>query len=211
MRRLRNDLLHSALAVIALTLVLGLAYPLIVTGISQIAFPGRADGSKIEVNGKVVGSSLLSQPFTMPNPHGKRPSHVPNPRYFQPRPSQDSYDAAASFFSNRGPNQRDARNFFRHRLARYLALERPYDPGLTAADVPVDAVTTSGSGVDPEISVANARIQAHRVADVRRLPLAEVSRLIDEHTDNRDFGVLGETGVNVVELNLALEGLGGGR
>jgi potassium-transporting ATPase KdpC subunit len=211
MRKLRNDLLHSALAVIALTVILGLVYPLVLTGISQLAFSGKANGSKIEVNGKVVGSSLLSQPFTIPNPNGKRPSHVPNPRYFQPRPSQDSYDAAATFFSNRGPNQRDAKTFYRHHLARYLALERRYDPGLSAADVPVDAVTTSASGVDPEISVANARIQAHRVAAVRHLPLSEVNRLVDDNTDHRDLGILGEAGVNVLELNLALDRLGGRR
>ena len=130
----------------------------------------------------------------------------PDPRYFQPRPSQSGYSASATYFSNRGPNQASARSFFGGQLAAYLALEKPYDPGLSAAQVPVDAVTTSGSGVDPHISQANARIQAHRVAAVRRIPLARISQLVDDHTAGRALGVLGEPGVNVTTLNLALDG-----
>jgi potassium-transporting ATPase KdpC subunit len=132
----------------------------------------------------------------------------PDPRYFQPRPSATGYSPSATFFSNRGPNQVEARNFYRAQLATYLKRERPYDQGLTAAAVPVDAVTTSASGVDPHISPANAAIQAHRVAAVRRMPLATVDQLIDAHTDDRSLGVLGEAGVNVLELNLALDRAG---
>jgi K+-transporting ATPase ATPase C chain len=197
MRKFVGELSTAALAIIALTLVLGLAYPLVVTGIAQVAFHGKANGEQVKVNGKVVGSNLIAEPFLI----GKKP----NPRYFQPRPSQDSYDPAATFFSNRGPNQASARSFYRDQLAAYLRLERPYDPGLTAKAVPIDAVTTSASGVDPHISKANALIQAHRVAAVRHVSLATVDHLLSDHTDGRFLGVLGEPGVNVLQLNLALD------
>jgi K+-transporting ATPase ATPase C chain len=197
MPKLLRELSTAATAILALTVILGLAYPLVITGIAQVAFPGRANGEQVKVNGKVVGSNLIGQPFLK----GKKP----DPRYFQPRPSQDSYNPAATFFSNRGPNQASARFFYRDRLAAYVAFERPYDPGLTTAQVPVDAVTTSGSGVDPHISRANARIQAHRIAAVRHLSLADVDRLISKHTEGRFLGVLGEPGVNVLQLNLALD------
>jgi K+-transporting ATPase ATPase C chain len=196
--KLTKELTTAGLAIVVLTLILGLAYPLVMTGISQVAFPGKADGSQVEVDGKVVGSRLIAKPFTLRN--GK-----PDPRYFQSRPSQSGYSATATFFSNRGPNSAVARFFYRDALRSYLGLERTYDPGLTAAKVPVDAVTTSASGVDPHISKANARIQAHRIAAVRRLPLARVDALIAGNTDGRFLGVIGEPGVNVLELNLALD------
>ena len=189
---MKTDLTRSLLAVVVLTVLLGLAYPLAVTGISQVAFPGRADGSLIRRDGRVVGSSLQAQAF-------------PGPQWFHARPSQTGYSGSATAFSNRGPNQRSAVAFYRRQLRAYLAAERPYAPGLTAANVPVDAVTTSASGVDPHISPANARIQANRVARVRGLPLARVLRLVDQHTDGRFLGVLGEPGVNVTQLNLALD------
>jgi K+-transporting ATPase ATPase C chain len=128
-----------------------------------------------------------------------------DPAYFRPRPSATGYSATDTFFSNRGPNAASARRFYRDALAAYLALEGPYDRGLTKAGVPVDAVTTSASGVDPHISVADAAIQARRVAAVRRLPLARVRRLVAHDTDGRFLGVIGEPGVNVPELNLALD------
>jgi K+-transporting ATPase ATPase C chain len=194
---MKRDLISSALAIVFLTLILGLAYPFVITGISQVVWPNKSNGSQIEVDGKVVGSKLLSQPFLK----GDRP----DPKYFQPRPSQDSYNPAGTFFSNRGPNQKSAKAFYAEQLKAYLALERPYDSSLTASGVPVDAVTTSASGVDPHISQANARIQAHRIAAVRHLSPSEVSRLVDENTDGRFLGVLGEPGVNVTTLNLALD------
>jgi K+-transporting ATPase ATPase C chain len=206
----KRDLISSALAIVVLTVLLGVAYPLVVTGVAQVVWPGKADGSQIERDGKVVGSRLLGQPFVIDTGRKDKdgnPITRPDSRYFQPRPSQDGYDPAATFFSNRGPNQASAKYFYRDQLAAYLALEKPYDRGLAAAEVPVDAVTTSASGVDPDISQANARIQAHRVAAVRHLSLAGVSKLIDEHTDGRFLGVLGEPGVNVTTLNLALDGL----
>ena len=129
----------------------------------------------------------------------------PHPRYFQSRPSVTGYNPAGTYFDNLGPNQKDLRDLFRKNIAAYLKRERPYDSGLTASNVPVDAVTTSASGVDPHISEANARIQARRVAEVRRLPASRVSELIDENTNGRQLGFLGEPGVNVLELNLALD------
>jgi K+-transporting ATPase ATPase C chain len=190
---MRRDLVSSAIAVVVLTVVLGIAYPLLTTGISQVVFPGRANGSQIKLHGKVVGSRLLAQDF-------KRAT-----KYFQPRPSATGWSASATFFANRGPNQKSTRDFHRKQLTAYLALERPLDPGLTAAQVPIDAVTDSASGVDPHISPANARIQEHRVAAVRGLPLARVQVLVSRYTDGRFLGLFGEPGVNVTELNLALD------
>jgi K+-transporting ATPase ATPase C chain len=196
--KLTKEITTAALAIVVLTLVLGLAYPLVMTGISQVAFPSKADGSQVKVDGKVAGSRLIAKAFTLKG--GK-----PDPKYFQPRPSQSDYSATGTFFSNRGPNSASARVFYRKQVDAYLALERRYDPGLTAANVPVDAVTTSASGVDPHISKANAAIQAHRIAAVRNLPLARVNALIKGNTDGRFLGVVGEPGVNVLELNLALD------
>jgi K+-transporting ATPase ATPase C chain len=211
---MKKNLITSALAVIVFTVLLGLAYPLAITGISQVAFPNRADGSPITVNGKVVGSKLLAQAYQLPvlDANGKpkkdakgNPVTAPDPKYFQPRPSQTGYNASGTYFSNRGPNQAAAKFFYRDQLKAYLALESPYTPGLKNADVPADAVTTSASGVDPQISEANAQIQAHRIAAVRKLALARVQSLIAANTDGRSLGLLGEPGVNVTELNLALD------
>ncbi len=206
--KLTRELTTAALAIVVLTVILGVAYPLVMTGISQVAFPNKADGSQITVDGKVVGSKLIAKAFVLDT--GKKdsdgnPITKPDPKYFQPRPSQTDYNATASGFSNRGPNSAVGRFFFRDALASYLALERPYDRGLTAAQVPVDAVTTSASGVDPHISKANALIQARRIAAVRKLAPARVEQLIADHTDGRFLGVVGEPGVNVLELNLALD------
>jgi K+-transporting ATPase ATPase C chain len=206
--KLVKELSTAVIAILVFTVLLGVAYPLIMTGISQVAFPSKADGSQIKVGGKVVGSRLIGQAFVIDT--GKKDSDGnaitrPDPKYFQPRPSATGYSGSATFFSNRGPNSAVGRFFFRDQLAAYMALEGRFDPGLTKAKVPVDAVTTSASGVDPHISQANARIQAHRIASVRRLPLKRVDQLIDDNTDGRFLGVLGEPGVNVLELNLALD------
>ncbi len=190
---MRRMVVTSILAVIAFTLVFGLAYPLAMTGISQVVFPGRADGSKVTVNGQLVGSSLIGQDF------------AGDPRYFQSRPSETGYSANVTYFSNSGPNSVEEREAVREALASYVKLNRPYDKSLTREDVPVDAITMSGSGVDPEISEANALIQAHRIAAVRNLPLSKVEELISDHTNGRFLGVFGEPGVNVLQLNLALD------
>jgi len=194
---MRRDLLTSLIAVVLMTLVFGLAYPLAFTGVAQVLFPGKADGSRITENGQVVGSSLIAQKFTR---NGK-----PDRRYFQPRPSATGYDPSVTFFSNLGPNSLAEKQKVKLRIADYLKLHRPYDPGLTAAGIPVDAITQSASGVDPHISQANAEIQAHRIAAVRHLPLSQVTSLISDHTEGRFLGLFGEPGVNVLELNLALD------
>ena len=175
------------------TALFGLAYPLLTTGAAQVLFPNKADGSQLETNGKVVGSRLIAQDFKQ------------RPRYFQSRPSVTDYSADATFFNNLGPNSKDLRDLFAKNLAAYLERERPYNPGLAAADVPAEAVQTAASGVDPHISEDDAQIQARRVADVRGLDLARVQQLVKDHTDGRGFGLLGEPGVNVLELNLALD------
>jgi K+-transporting ATPase ATPase C chain len=190
---MRRDLIASAVAVVVFTVLLGLVYPLVMTGAGQLAFPGAADGSRIVRDGRTVGSSLIGQDFRR------------DPRYFQSRPSVTKYNPAGTFFNNLGPNSAKLRDELAANLAAYLALERPYDPGLRAADVPADAVQTSASGVDPHISPANAAIQAHRVARVRGTTPARVRDLVAAHTDGRALGVLGEPGVNVLELNLALD------
>lgn len=189
---MRRDLVAGLTAVVLMTLALGLAYPLAITGIAQVAFPGAADGSKVSFDGRVVGSKLIGQDF-----EGKA--------FFHSRPSATEYSGDVTFFGNAGPNSAEARDAMRESLAAYVKREKPYLPSLTRAGVPVDAVTESASGVDPHISVANARIQAHRVAAVRGLPLDRVEALIDDNTDGRGLGVLGEPGVNVLELNIALE------
>jgi K+-transporting ATPase ATPase C chain len=194
---MRRDLLTSLIAVVFLTLVFGLAYPLAFTGVAQVLFAGKADGSRITENGQLVGSSLIAQKFTR---NGK-----PDKRYFQPRPSQTGYDPSVTYFSNLGPNSKSEKRKVKSRLADYLKLNRPYNPGLFADDVPVDAITHSGSGVDPHISEANARIQARRVAAVRDIPTSRVEELVSDHTDGRFLGLFGEPGVNVLELNIALD------
>jgi K+-transporting ATPase ATPase C chain len=205
---MRRDLLTSLIAVVLMTVFLGLAYPLAITGIAQVAFPGKANGSKVSVDGRVVGSSLIGQDFEG------------DPAYFHSRPSATEYSGDVTYFSNLGPNSVEARKEIEANLNAYLARERPYDPELQAdgpksgatgdisahrALVPVDAVTQSASGVDPHISEANARIQAHRIAAVRHLSLARVEGLISAHTDGRSLGLLGEPGVNVLLLNIALD------
>jgi len=192
MVRLRRDLLTSLIAVVAMTVVLGLVYPLAITGIAQVVFPGAANGSKVSFHGRVVGSKLIGQEFK-----GRA--------FFHSRPSATGYSGNVTFFGNAGPNSIEAREAVRENIAAYLKLNKPYDRTLRREGVPVDAVTESGSGVDPQISEANARIQAHRVAAVRGLPLAKVEDLVSAHTDGRSLGVLGEPGVNVLELNIALE------
>ena len=185
---------RSIVAVVVLTLVFGLAYPIAFTGVAQVAFADKANGSLVERDGKVVGSSLAAQAFT-------------KPEYFHPRPSATApeYNAAATTFANLGPTNPDLAKAIRQRVEAILKLEGPYNPGLQVGDIPVDAVTTSASGIDPQISPANADLQAARIAEMRGLTLERVQELIDDSTDGRWLGLFGEPGVNVLELNLALD------
>jgi K+-transporting ATPase ATPase C chain len=191
-------LLASLVAIVLMTVVLGFAYPALMTGVAQVTMSHQANGSLIVRNGTVVGSSLAAQGFT-------------SPRYFHERPSATSppYNPAFTTFSNLGPTNPALAKLVQQNAAAILKLEGPYDPGLTIHRIPVDAVVPSGSGIDPEISIAYADLQARRVAAVRHLPLATVQRLIGRHTVGRQLDFLGEAGVNVLELNLALDALGG--
>jgi K+-transporting ATPase ATPase C chain len=184
----------SAIAVVVLTAVFGFAYPLLMTGFAQVAFQDKANGSLIERDGKVVGSKLAAQEFTAP-------------KYFHSRPSATApaYNAGATTFANLGPTSPDLAKNVKTAAAAILELERPYNPGLAIGEIPVDAVTTSASGIDPHISPAYAELQSRRIAAVRNLPLDRVEQLIDDNTDGRSLGFFGEPGVNVLELNLALD------
>jgi potassium-transporting ATPase KdpC subunit len=218
---MKRDIITSAIGIVVLTLLFGVLYPLVVTGVSQVAFPGNANGQKVYVDGKLVGSKIIGQQFQVQVvKNGKpqvdkngNPVTTPDPRYFQSRPSATvpPYNAAASTFSNLGPNNTATEQAIAANIQSYLSLEKPYNPGLTAAHVPVDAANTSASGLDPDISVANADIQAHRVASVRHLSLPQVDSLISKYTHGRGLGFSGERGVNVLELNLALDRATGGR
>jgi K+-transporting ATPase ATPase C chain len=193
---MRKDLVSSAIGIVVLTLMLGVLYPLVITGISQVAFPGNANGQRVYVDGKLIGSKLIGQSFRN------------DPRYFQTRPSgtDPADNAAGTAFANYGPNSTITLAALKSNLGGYIKLNGRYYPGgLTAAKVPVDAADTSASGVDPDISPANADIQAYRIAAVRHLSLPTVMSLIAKYTGGRGLGFSGEDTVNVLELNLALD------
>jgi K+-transporting ATPase ATPase C chain len=194
---MRRQLLTGLRMTVVLTILLGLVYPLVMTAAGQVLFPKQANGSMVkDAQGRVVGSSLLGQSFT--DAKGN-----PVARYFQPRPSAagDGYDPTKSGASNLGPSNPKLLDAVAQRVVAYRALN-----GLSASTkVPVDAVTASGSGLDPDISVANALLQAPRVAKARNLPLTDVVKLIHSHIRERAWGFLGERTVNVLDLNLALD------
>ena len=193
---LRAQLVPAVVLTVLASVVLGVAYPLATYGIGQLAFQHQADGSLISRGNQIIGSRLLGQSFT--DARGN-----PLPEYFQPRPSAagNGYDATASAASNLGPSDPRLLDAIRERAAAYRAFNHlPAD-----AAVPVDAVTASGSGLDPDISVANAELQSPRVAAARHLPPETVAALVRDHTTGRALGFLGEIVVNVVELNLALD------
>ncbi|MFG1924672.1 potassium-transporting ATPase subunit KdpC [Cryptosporangium sp. NPDC048952] len=177
------------------TVVLGLAYPLLMTGISQVVLNDQANGSRLTVNGKEIGSSLLGQSFTDADGNPLR-------QWFQPRPSAGGYDPLASGASNLGPNAEDQVKAVDERRAAVAEFD-----GVAPADVAPDALTASGSGLDPHISPAYARQQINRVADARNLASDQVRKLVDDHTQGRILGFLGEDRVNVLELNIALDQL----
>ncbi|WP_189302949.1 potassium-transporting ATPase subunit KdpC [Streptomyces albospinus] len=186
------------------TVITGIAHPLLVTGVAQAAFPDRANGSQTRQNGKTVGSSLLGQNFNLPkkNPSDSKEAANPDPKWFQPRPSSagdTGYAPTSSNASNLGPNNDDLVKSIKDRRAAAATFDE-VDP----KDVPADAITASGSGLDPDISPAYAYEQVERVAEARGLSAAVVHRLVAGHVRDRALGFLGEPRVNVVELNLAL-------
>jgi K+-transporting ATPase ATPase C chain len=186
---MRRQLVPALRMLLVMTVITGLAYPLLMTGMAQALFAGKANASIVERGGKPVGSSLLGQEFK-----GKE--------YFQSRPSAVAYLAdGVSGAGNQGPTNPDLLRSIAERAAAYRDTN-----GLAAdVEVPIDAVTASASGADPHISIANAKLQAQRVADARALDVATVLDLISKHTDGRSLGFLGEPGVNVLGLNLALD------
>lgn len=203
-----RELKNAAIAVIVFTLIFGLAYPLAMTGVAQVIFPGKADGSVVEKDGKPVGSRLIGQDFsreTGEEDEEGEPVLAPDLSYFQSRPSVTGYSPSATFFNNLGPNQQDLADLFEENLAAYVDREGRYTPGLRPADVPADAVTTSASGVDPHISEDNAEIQANRIARERGLSRERVLQLIDDASSRPLFGLGGEKSINVLELNLSLD------
>ncbi len=226
---IKHDVITSAIGILVLTLLCGIIYPLFITGVSQVAFPGNANGQQVFVHGKLVGSKIIGQNFGdqvfkngKPVMSNGVPVTAPDPRYFQTRPSGTTPpdNAASTMFANYGPNSKITLAAIESNIATYLALNcastvtgskpcpDPYDPAVrSAAQVPVDAADTSASGVDPEISIANADIQAYRIAAVRHLTRAKVDALISQYTLERGLGFSGEPGVDVLELNLALDRL----
>jgi K+-transporting ATPase ATPase C chain len=197
-RRLTGQTWTALRALVIFTVVLGLGYPLVVLGVGQLLLPAQANGSLVRVDGAVVGSSLLGQSFT--DADGD-----PLPEWFQPRPSAagDGYDAAASSGSNYGPENPDLIAAIEERRAAIAEFD-----GVDPQEVPADALTASGSGLDPHISPAYARLQVARVAEARGLDETAVRDLVERHIQGRDLGYLGEPTVNVLELNVALAALG---
>lgn len=197
-------------ALLVMTVILGLAYPLVMTGVAQVAFGDNADGSLVQENGKTVGSDLIGQGFTRPvEENGKptldadgNPVVEPDPGYFQSRPSAagTGYDPLSTSASNLGPENKDLVAAIKERRDAAAKFD-----GVTPAQVPPDALLASGSGLDPHISPAYARQQITRVARERGLSEARVRALVTEHTQGRILGFLGESRVNVLELNLALD------
>ncbi|HXC25591.1 MAG TPA: potassium-transporting ATPase subunit KdpC [Gemmatimonadaceae bacterium] len=187
---LRNQLRPAILLTLVLCIVTGVLYPGAVTVVAQLLFPRQANGSLVTVNGHVVGSTLIGQPFTQPY-------------YFHPRPSAagNGYDATASGGTNKGPTDRKlADSLIAPRIDSVVALD-----GGKKGSIPSDMVTASASGLDPDISPANAALQVARVAHARGLADDQVRALLVQHTEGRQFGIFGEPRVNVLELNLALD------
>ncbi|MFI0820367.1 potassium-transporting ATPase subunit KdpC [Streptomyces sp. NPDC021098] len=195
-------------ALLALTVLCGVLYPLAVTGIAQAAFPHRANGSEVRADGRTVGSPLIGQTYTLDR-KDKDGNPLPDPKYFQPRPSavgtntiNTQYKIIVSGGSNLAADSTVLTRSIKERRGQIAAFN-----GVSPAAVPADAVTASASGVDPDISPAYATLQVTRVARANGLPRAEVARLVEDHTEGRSLGFLGEPRVNVLELNIALHRL----
>src|SRR5262245_39790112 len=183
---------RALIATIVLVILTGLVYPLAMTAFAQVALRGDADGSLVQRDGTDVGSSMIGQAWA-------------GNEWFYGRPSAVDYDANTSSGTNLGPTSRPLSDDIARRISQILKLEGPYTSGLTTAQIPVDLLTASASGLDPDISPAAAAFQAPRIAAVRHLSLDQVQQLIDQHTSGKTLGFLGQAHVNVLELNLALD------
>ncbi|WP_171162589.1 potassium-transporting ATPase subunit KdpC [Streptomyces sp. I05A-00742] len=199
-------------ALLVLTVVCGVIYPLVVTGLAQLAFHDKASGSEVKVDGKSVGSALLGQSYTL-DKKDKDGNPLPDPKFFQPRPSaagpnaeNTRYSLTVSGASNLAADSKVLRDAVEQRRTDVAAFN-----GVSPSSVPVDALTASASGLDPHISPAYARLQAARVAKANGLPADEVERLVKDHTDGRQLGFMGEEHVNVLKLNVALKKLAASR
>ncbi|MQS38359.1 potassium-transporting ATPase subunit C [Streptomyces katsurahamanus] len=206
-------------ALLVLTVVCGLLYPLAVTGVAQGLFPGKANGSEIEADGKVVGSSLIGQSYLLPKKNPDDPDEAPRPdlTWFQPRPSNGlgsnsvntQYSLILSGATNRAGNNTELIQWVKDAKAAVVKDNSTAGHRVKPSDVPADAVTSSGSGLDPHISPAYAELQIHRVAERNELPVERVRGLVKDHTSGRILGFIGEPRVNVLELNVALKKLAG--
>ncbi|MFE9178152.1 potassium-transporting ATPase subunit C [Streptomyces sp. NPDC007126] len=204
-------------ALLVLTVVTGIVYPLVVTGVAQGLFPGKANGSEVKADGKVVGSSLIGQSYHLPLKEGQE-TPAPDLKWFQGRPRNGlgtntvntQYDLILSGATNRAADNPELLRWVK--AAKAAVVKDNSVPGhpVKPSDVPADAVTSSGSGLDPHISPEYADLQVRRVAERNGLPVARVQRLVDTHTTGRTLGFIGEPRVNVLELNIALKDLEGG-
>ncbi|MEU1868038.1 potassium-transporting ATPase subunit C [Streptomyces gardneri] len=201
-------------ALLVLTVVCGVLYPLAVTGIAQLAFPGKANGSEIESGGRVVGSELIGQTYNLPLKDGEETA-APDLKWFQPRPSNGlgansvntRYQLILSGATNRSGDNEDLITWVKDAKAAVIKDNSTASYTVKPSDVPADAVTSSGSGLDPHISPAYAKVQVHRIAEKNHLTVARVDELVADHTDGRVLGFIGEPRVNVLKLNIALKEL----
>ncbi|WP_314622056.1 potassium-transporting ATPase subunit C [Streptomyces stackebrandtii] len=201
-------------ALLVLTVVCGVLYPLAVTGIAQLAFPGKANGSEIESGGKVVGSELIGQTYNLPLKDGEETA-APDLKWFQPRPSNGlgansvntQYAIILSGATNRSGDNEDLITWVKDAKAAVIKDNSTADYKVKPSDVPAEAVTSSGSGLDPHISPEYAKLQVHRIAEKNNLTVPQVDKLVADHTDGRILGFIGEPRVNVLQLNIALKEL----
>ncbi|MFB7592474.1 potassium-transporting ATPase subunit C [Streptomyces sp. NPDC056169] len=202
-------------ALLVLTVICGVLYPLAVTGIAQVAFPGKANGSEIkDGGGKVVGSALIGQTYNLPLKDGEETAS-PDLKWFQPRPSNGlgtnsvngQYTLILSGATNRSGDNEDLIQWVKDAKAAVIKDNSVNGYTVEPSDVPADAVTSSGSGLDPHISPEYAKLQVHRIAEKNKLTVAQVDQLVADHTDGRVLGFIGEPRVNVLQLNIALKEL----
>ncbi|MFI6417571.1 potassium-transporting ATPase subunit C [Streptomyces sp. NPDC050842] len=201
-------------ALLVLTVITGVLYPLAVTGIAQVAFPGKANGSEVKVDGKVVGSELIGQTYNLPLKEGEETA-APDLKWFQPRPSNGlgsnsvntQYSIILSGATNRSGDNEDLITWVKDAKAAVIKDNSVNGYTVQPSDVPADAVTSSGSGLDPHISPEYAKLQVHRIAEKNNLDVKQVKKLVADHTDDRILGFIGEPRVNVLQLNIALKEL----